>query len=180
MEPVPVALELLSSITAVWIYTTTAPAPASDGTPLLFNIYSKASEGPLLCILMNKTRCLSSLFNVKSPWTVTGTKRIFTCTGTLGSWIICWRLCSFLKLPHVTCSIESALIYSAALGVSPSLLFVLMCHHSWGMTSTVAAQMKTSPAQVHVQPVLLVEEFQSRCVLNNNICIDLFSIHFTS
>lgn len=99
-------------------------------------IFIQTSEGPVLCILMNKTRCLSFQFNVKSPWTVTGTKRIFTCAGTPGSWIICWRLCSFLKLPRVTCSIESAFIYSTALRVSPSLLFVLMCHHSWGMRNT--------------------------------------------
>lgn len=82
---------------------------ASDGTPRLFNIYSAASDGSLLCVLMNKTQCLSFLFNVKSPWTVTGTKRIFTCVETPGSWIICWRLCSFQKLPprdmfHGECS----------------------------------------------------------------------------
>lgn len=39
----------------------------------LANFYSKASEGLLLCVLMNKTRCLSFLFNIKSLWTVTGT-----------------------------------------------------------------------------------------------------------
>lgn len=164
-------------------FTIAAAAAESDGTPLLFNIYSKASEGPMLCVLMNKTRCLSFLFNVKSPWTVTGTKRIFTCAGTQGSWIICWRLCSFLKLPRVTCSIESALIYSAALRVSPSLLFVLMCHHSWGggtQRNAVASQMKTSSAQVHIKPVQLVEEFRSCCVLNNKFGIDLFASSFTS
>lgn len=106
---------------------------ALDGTPCRF--IQKASEEPQLCVLMNKTRCLSFLFNVKSPWTVTGTKRIFTCVGTPGSWIICWRLCSFLKLPRVTRSRESTLIYSLVLWVQPSLLFVLMCNHSWGMCS---------------------------------------------
>lgn len=45
--PVPVTQELFSCILAAWIYTPTAAA-ASDGTLLLFNIYSKASEGPLL------------------------------------------------------------------------------------------------------------------------------------
>lgn len=44
----------------------------------------KASEEPVLCVLMNKTRCLSILFNVKSPRTVTGTKRILTASGHLG------------------------------------------------------------------------------------------------
>lgn len=92
-------------------------AAASDGTLGLINIYSEASQGPPSCVLMNKTRCLSFLFNVKSPWTVAGTKRIFTRFGTPGSWIICWRLCSFLKLPRVTCSGESVLIYSPLLWV---------------------------------------------------------------
>lgn len=39
--------------------------------------------------------------------------------------------------------------------------------------------MKMSSAQVHVKPVLLVEEFRS-CVLNKKFCIDLFASSFAS
>lgn len=37
-----------------------------------------------------------------------------------------------------------------------------------------------SSAQVHIKPVLLVEEFRSCCVLQNQFCIDLFASSFTS
>lgn len=73
---------------------------ASDETTHLANIYSEASEGLLLCVLMNKTRCLSFLFNIKSPWTVTGTMGEYLLVlGHQGDGLSAGGLCSFLKLP---------------------------------------------------------------------------------
>lgn len=47
------------------------------------------------------------------------------------------------------------------------------------MRNTVAAQMKTSPAQIHIKPVLPVEGFKIPSILNNKICIDLFTSSLT-
>lgn len=79
---------------------------------------------------MNKTRCLSFLFNIKSPWTVTGTMGEYLLVLghqgdglSAGGFVVLWSF----PVWHVP---GRALVFTLRSCVySPALLFVLVCHN---------------------------------------------------